>query len=84
MTELVQLKKEATTELGSAGDLRTLDDIRVKYLGKKGLITSQMQKIGSLPNEEKKAFGQSVNETKNAVEQAVEAKKSELEIAEAE
>lgn len=82
MTELIQLKDEALAELSSADNLRALDDIRVKYLGKKGSITSQMQKIGALPNEEKKAFGQAVNETKNAVELAVEEKKLELETAE--
>ena len=82
MTELSQLKDAAISELSSVDALRALDDIRVKYLGKKGLITSQMSKIGSLPNEEKKAFGQTVNEAKNAVELAVEEKKLELETAE--
>ena len=82
MSELVQLKDEAISGLGSVDNLRSLDDIRVKYLGKKGLITSQMQKIGSLPNEEKKAFGQAVNDAKNSVEQAIEEKKNQLEIAE--
>ncbi|PIR31649.1 MAG: phenylalanine--tRNA ligase subunit alpha [Alphaproteobacteria bacterium CG11_big_fil_rev_8_21_14_0_20_44_7] len=82
MSELLQLKDEASKELSNAEDLRALDDIRVKYLGKKGLITSQMSKIGSLPPEEKKEFGQLVNSVKQDVEAAIESKKAELEIAE--
>jgi phenylalanyl-tRNA synthetase alpha chain len=82
MTNLAQLKTEALSELSAIADLRGLDDIRVKYLGKKGLITLQMSQIASLPNEEKKAFGAAVNDAKDTVEAAVEAKKSELEIAE--
>lgn len=79
MSELPQLKDEATSEITGANDLRALDDLRVKYLGKKGLITSQMSKIGSLPNEEKKAFGQTINIVKQAVEAEVEKRKETLE-----
>lgn len=84
MSELPEIKLIAVDEVSSAGELRTLDDIRVKYLGKKGLISAQMAKIATLPNEEKKEFGQKVNAVKQEVEAAIESKKSELENADLE
>jgi phenylalanyl-tRNA synthetase alpha chain len=82
MTDLATNKQTALDEVAKAADLRTLEDIRVKYLGKKGLIAAEMSKIGSLPPEEKKAFGAQVNDAKVAVEAALDAKKEVLEMAE--
>jgi phenylalanyl-tRNA synthetase alpha chain len=77
-----ELKSQAITEIGAASDLKGLEELRVKYLGKKGLISSQMSAIGALPPEEKKAFGAKVNEVKTAVEAALDEKKQVLELAE--
>lgn len=77
-----ELKSQALTEITSAKDLRGLEDIRVKYLGKKGLISGEMSKIGALPPEEKKEFGAKVNEARIAVESALDSKKEVLELAE--
>ncbi len=82
MSALANIKTEANNEISKAGNLRVLDDLRVKYLGKKGLLTAEMSKIGLLPPEEKKAFGAEVNEVKQALESVIESKKAELEIAE--
>lgn len=46
----------------NVSDLKTLNDLKVKYLGKKGLITELNQEIKNIPNEEKKEFGMKVNE----------------------
>ena len=46
-------------------DLNSLNDLKVKYLGKKGLISELNQEIRNIPNEEKKDFGKKVNELKN-------------------
>ncbi len=40
-------------------------ELKVKYLGKKGIITELNSKIKDIPNEEKKEFGMKVNEVKN-------------------
>ncbi len=82
MSELDSIKQSGLEEVAKATDLRVLEELRVKYLGKKGLVTSEMGKIGSLPVEEKKSFGAKVNEAKQAVEAAIEEKKAVLEIAE--
>ena len=47
--------------LGSSPDLRAVEDFKVKFLGKKGLITGLMKQMGSLSNEERPAFGKEVN-----------------------
>ena len=82
MSDLDIAKQSGLDEVAKAADLRTLEELRVKYLGKKGLITSEMSKIGSLPPEEKKTYGAKVNEAKLAVESVLDAKKAVLEEAE--
>ena len=52
-------------DLVDTDDLKVLDDLRVKYLGKKGLITELNGEIKNVPNEEKKEFGMLVNELRN-------------------
>ena len=44
---------------------KDLNDLKVKYLGKKGLITELNSEIKNVPNEEKKNFGMKVNELRN-------------------
>lgn len=58
--------------------LQDVENLRVKYLGKKGLVSELMPLIKELPNEEKKAFGQAVNELKNLVESQIETLKENL------
>ena len=43
-------------------DIESLNDLRIKYLGKKGIISELNQEIRNIPNEEKKEFGMKVNE----------------------
>ncbi len=65
--------KEAITNLGE------LNDLKVKYLGKKGLITEFNQEIKNIPNEEKKAFGMKVNALKEEFNSFYEEKKAYFE-----
>lgn len=62
-------------------DLKSLNDLKVKYLGKKGLITELNQEIRNVSNEEKKEFGQRVNELRNLFNVFYEEKKNEFETA---
>ena len=52
-----EVKKMLQKDLVETDDLKVLDDLRVKYLGKKGLITELNSEIKNVPNEEKKEFG---------------------------
>jgi len=53
--------------------------VRIATLGKKGTVSQQMQRLGKLAPEERKAFGQSVNVVKTRVSEALEARKATLE-----
>ena len=60
--ELNEIREELEKELGNVKDLKELNELHVKYLSKKGIITELNSKIKDVPNEEKKDFGRSVNE----------------------
>ncbi len=62
----------ATQEITSAADLDALEALRVKYLGKKGELTELLKTIGTLPAQERGAFGQAVNQAKATVQSALE------------
>ncbi len=76
--ELEQIINEATAAIGASADLRSLDEIRVRYLGKKGVLTERMKTLGSLSGEERPKAGQAINTAKKAVQQALEARKQSL------
>ena len=62
--QVEEVKKLLENDINTISNMNELNDLKVKYLGKKGLITSLNQLIKDIPNEEKKAFGQSVNEVR--------------------
>ncbi|MCW8899316.1 MAG: phenylalanine--tRNA ligase subunit alpha [Gammaproteobacteria bacterium] len=82
--ELNQLVEAAEQAITKAADLKSLDDIRVQYLGKKGQITERMKSLGKLPKEEKPAAGQAINVAKQAVQKSLESRKETLNHAELE
>jgi len=81
MSQLAQLREEAETAARSAADLRELDAVRVRYLGKKGLFTAQLKSLGQLPAEQRPAAGQQINAAKDALATEIDARKAELESA---
>ncbi len=80
-TELEQLLDEAQASVEAATDLRALDEVRVRYLGKSGVFTAQLKQLGKLPKEERPAAGQAINRAKQALQQAIEARRQTLEAA---
>ena len=60
-----EVKKSLEKELVETLDENVLNDLKVKYLGKKGIITELNSEIKNIPNEEKKEFGMKVNELRN-------------------
>ena len=63
--KIKEIKDLLKKDLIDTDDLKVLDDLRVKYLGKKGLITELNSEIKNVANEEKKEFGMLVNELRN-------------------
>ena len=80
-TELETLIKKAETAVNQAADLRALDEIRVEYLGKTGVITDQLKQLGKLPAEERKTVGAEINKAKQMLQAAIEGRKTALETA---
>jgi len=62
--ELVKLLHEAKQDLSAARDERTFEELRIKYLGRKGLLPTIMKKVASAPPEERPALGKLANQVK--------------------
>jgi phenylalanyl-tRNA synthetase alpha chain len=78
VTSLAALKAECEKAIAAANDLATLDDVRVSALGKKGRVTELLKTLGTLPEDQRKAFGASVNEVKGDLEARIETRKAAL------
>jgi phenylalanyl-tRNA synthetase alpha chain len=73
------LRDDALAEVAAATDLASLDHVRVRQLGKSGLLTAKLKQLGTLPKEARPQAGQAINRVKVQVQEAVEARKAELE-----
>jgi phenylalanyl-tRNA synthetase alpha chain len=67
--DLLYLKEEALHEIEKSKDLRELNNIRIKYLGKKGKLTTILRGMANLSPEERPAIGKLANEVKEELEQ---------------
>ncbi|RSK24458.1 phenylalanine--tRNA ligase subunit alpha [Bhargavaea beijingensis] len=77
--QLQQLKEEALEAIASAADVKSLNGVRVKYLGKKGPITDLLKGMGKLPAEERPKMGALVNEVRGEVTAELESRMAALE-----
>lgn len=75
---LEALKQEALEQLGNVADAAQLNDLRVKYLGKKGALTEILRGMGGLSAEERPIIGQVANEVRGAIEGLIEEKQNEF------
>ncbi len=57
----------AREEISKASTLKDVHDLKVKYLGKKGILTEQLKSLKSLPKEDRPAFGNTLNEIKKSL-----------------
>ena len=78
MTELRDLLEQALNDVAGAADERSLDDTRIRYLGKKGEITQRLKRLGGLPETERPVAGQAINQAKQQLQEALSLRKSEL------
>lgn len=66
--QVSKLIDEAKKALDGVGAMKELDEVRVRYLGKKGEVTSLLKGLGALPPEERPAAGQAVNRARKDIE----------------
>jgi phenylalanyl-tRNA synthetase alpha chain len=76
---LSALVEQALAEVDSSATLAALDEVRVRVLGKKGLLTEQLKSLGSLSAAERPAAGQRINDAKTSIQAALEMHRIRLE-----
>ena len=78
MSDTDKIVAAALPEIAGAESLASLDELRVRLLGKKGALTQQLKQLGQLPAAERPAAGQGINAAKNALTAAIEQRKAAL------
>jgi phenylalanyl-tRNA synthetase alpha chain len=77
--DLGRLVEQALADVEASRTLSDLDEVRVRLLGKKGLLTEQLKALGKLPAQERPAAGQKINDAKVVIHTAIEARRERLE-----
>lgn len=80
-TQLNNILQAAKEQLAKADTLAKVNDVRVKFMGKKGEVTQILKGMGKLPPEEKKALGQAANKVRNEIEGLLEEKIAQVKAA---
>ena len=78
MDQTKELLAKFEEALANADSSEALEALRVEYCGKKGHVAGLMGQLKSVPNEEKKAFGQAVNEVKQEIEKKLAEAQAEI------
>ncbi len=76
--DINSLLAHAQQDIQSSQELADLEQVRVKFLGKKGLLTEQLKQLGTLPAAERPTAGQRINEVKQQVQDAIEVRREAL------
>lgn len=76
--QLKNIEARAKEELSKVSDPKILEEIRVKFLGKKGEVTAILKQMGKLSAEERPVMGQLVNTVRADIEQEISRKQSEI------
>ena len=77
--KLEQIKAEAVSKIQEADVPEKLNDVRVKFLGKKGELTAVLKGMKDVAPEERPKVGQLVNDTRAAIEELLEESKAKME-----
>jgi len=70
--------EQALAQIAASGDIAALEEARVRWLGRRGLLTEQLKALGSLPSEQRPAAGARINADKQRLQQAIEQRRAEL------
>ena len=78
MQDLEEIKSSALGEISSCKDLHELQQVKAKYLGKKGLVSQALKRIKEIPPEERRDYGKRVNALKELIEEEIKKKEEEI------
>src|SRR6202042_3954885 len=73
-----QIEREATEAIAAASTTAALEDVRVRYLGRKAELPNLLRSVAELPPEERAATGKAANQARRALEGAIESRGGEL------
>ncbi|CAL7961185.1 Phenylalanine--tRNA ligase alpha subunit [Alphaproteobacteria bacterium] len=73
------LKDALVSKVKQISNLQELEELRINFLGKNGLITQELQKISSLPSTQRKDFGNAINVLRNFASEAINMERMRLE-----
>lgn len=76
--QTASLLQTAAAEIAAADELQTLEQLRLKYLGRSGLLTLKMREIGSLPADERPRAGQVLQTERQEVQDALDQRQAQL------
>ena len=76
--ELLQLQAEAETNLSTLENQKDLEELRVRYLGRKGLFTGLLRQLGKVSADDRPRLGKLANQIKEELDKKFTARKSEL------
>ena len=79
-----EIRQAAEADVAAASSVKELEDVRVRYLGRKSELTTKLRSIGELPPDERGRVGKEANEVRQALEEAIGSKIQQLEDAELE
>ena len=79
LDRLKEISGQAELSIQGASDLKTIEDLRVKFLGKSGLLTDVLKELGRLSPEKKPLVGKACNDVKNTITRLLEQKKEDIE-----
>jgi len=77
--DIEQLVQEAEQKIAASQDVSALDQVRVHYLGKSGLLTAQLKQLGRLPKEDRPQAGQAINHAKGVLQKVIDVRRADLE-----
>jgi phenylalanyl-tRNA synthetase alpha chain len=75
---IMEIRAEAEQAITGATDTQALDDVRIRYLGRKAELPNLLRNVAELPPEERAATGKAANEARKALEAAIDARAQEL------
>ena len=70
--KLKQIQQKALSAFQDAREIKDVDDLKVKFLGKKGELTAILKEMGKLSAEERPVIGQMANEVRQSIEKMLE------------
>ena len=76
--KILEIKNQANLDLDNSNDLKDIEQVRIKYLGKKGMLTAVLKEMGKLSKEERPIIGSLANEVRTGIEEKIKEKTEDL------